>query len=525
MIVSCRNDFTSSKTTVLEPQLKVQTKILVAKPISIIASFPQNQIVVESENIPKQSLIIIPTDVLEPPTIELKRPNILSSNEMIRLMFQDVYSITPLNIQKTEDSYIYSFDTDPEPLTVTIPQNVLTSPLEIDQIKLEMKSGIEKSTGKYLVEYTFDFSSLIVDNPQRLDVSPVFKKIIMTIPNNELSIISATAYEYDSDFEIKYIDYDLEIMTKNTIGSYKKLEILTHTQGILSLVFLDNLWDSDPSIHAQLNDIIQWNYPEKISLVENQFTPIQFETAWSLQNSSLNNSLFWYAEMVLDNNKINNSMIQNNESIIKIKFNQDNSLSRNKSIDLTCNSASYAERTDRIIDLVNAGPDEIAVSGNSSIFLTANFLKKNQATIPSNDLFPRELLMLHAIRLQYENNYGIALEPKEERDLILVHSFDDFISLTCKLPPLKTCVNYNPHMVYGTEAMHGDEIAIYLENYFITKFNANSMGNWGPYYLTHGCKGQNITFFLNGELIDVNQNWAQGGMPPNPITGFILEPY
>ena len=527
-IVSCTDNSTSSLTTDAEAQVLIvptQTPTPIAVLTSVTITSPsQSQITTVPKNRLKQSPIVIATTS----QTEITPPMSLPIGMMLKYRenFADTYGVDPLNIQKTDDSYIYFFDTKPVPITVSIPRSRLTSSFDHgNYISLERMSKTEKDKGKNTLEYTFDFGLDDFEKSKDGMISPIPKNISITIPNNELTVISTTAYKYVPESEIQYIDYDLDVVIKKTTASYTELEFTTHTQDVLSIAFLNNLWESEPATYEILNDIIQWTYPEKIDLIEDQFRSFQFKTTRSTQDIGLNNSSFWHIAMMLDSNKISRSIKQDYESIINLKFDTDNFSSQNTNIELTCDAEPYIAGTDAIIDLVNAGPNEIVISGNSSILLTADFLKKYYSFIPVDDLFPQENLKLYGLWSNYERNYDVAYKPKEERDLIFIHLFDDFIPLECEMSPLKICLNSNPHIIYGTEAMHGDEITVYLDGHFVANFAADSMGNWGPYYLTQGCEGQEIAFSLNGELIDITQDWLQGGMPVDPVTGFILEPY
>ena len=551
LIMSCTNGSTSSSTIdnqnqIVTEESKKATSILEASPVSNVAPSPKNRITEGQNMILDPSILGISDELSLSIEADFTRrtaqarcelfndcfehkpklwpPLTLPSGMYLDLImnYRELYNVDPLKIEKTDEEYIIAFDTEPAPITVSIP---LTSSIESDyQIVLEQASKSWPDASENIVEYTFSFYDL---EYIRGISSPTSMKINMTIPNNELSVISTTAYRAP-DHVIEYIDYDLDIVIKNKTADYIELEFTTLTPlngEHLSIAFLNDLWETKPAAYEMLDDIVQWTYPEKIDLVENEFRSFRFTTTRSTQDIMLNDFPFWNVEMMLDNSKISSAIKQDYESTINLQFDNDNFSTQNTNIALTCDAEPYNVGTDDIIDLVNAGPDEIDISGNSVFFLTADILKKHYSFISMDSLFPQENLKLYDIWFNYENNYGVVYEPKEERDLILIHSFDDFIPLECELPPLQMCLNSNPHIIYGTEAMYGDEIAVYLDGHFITDFTADSMGNWGPYYLTHGCEGQEIAFSVNGELIDMTQDWVYNGMPPDLATGFILEPY
>ncbi len=550
--ISCTNDSTSSSTIDNQNQIVIEESkkaipALEVNPVSIAAPSPQNSILAGPNKLLDPSTLGIPYDLslsIEAdfirrtaqarcelfndcfePQPKLWPPLTLPSGMYTDLVmkYRELYNVDLLKIQKTDDDYILSFDTEPAPITVSIP---LTSLIELDyNIGLEQASKYWPKALENIVEYTFSFYDLKESTHGM--ASPTSIKINMTIPNNELTVISTTAYG-DSDEVIEYIDYELDVVVKNMTTDYIELEFTTLTPlngERLSIAFLNNLWETEPAAYAMLDDIVQWTYPEKIDLVENELRSFRFKTTRSTQDIVLNDSSFWNVEMMLDNSKISSAIKQDYESTINLQFDTDNFSAQNTNIELTCDAEPYTAGTDEIIDLVNAGPDEIDISGNSAFFLTADTLKEYYSFISMDSLFPQENLKLYGIWSNYENNYGVVYEPKEERDLILIHSFDDFIPLECELPPLQMCLNSHPHIIYGTEAMYGDEIAVYLDGHFITDFTADSMGNWGPYYLTHGCEGQEIAFSVNGELSDITQNLEYYGTPPDIETGFILEPY
>ena len=96
--------------------------------------------------------------------------------------------------------------------------------------------------------------------------------------------------------------------------------------------------------------------------------------------------------MMLDNSKISSTINQDNESTINLQFDTDNFSAQNTNIELTCDAEPYTAGTDEIIDLVNAGPDEIDISGNSAFFLTADTIKEYYSFISMDSLFPQENL-------------------------------------------------------------------------------------------------------------------------------------
>ncbi|MFL2645990.1 MAG: hypothetical protein ACJ0KD_00850 [Dehalococcoidia bacterium] len=549
--ISCTNDSTSSSTIDNQNQIVIDESkkaipALEVNPVSIAAPSPQNSILAGPNKLLDPSTLGIPYDLsLSIETDFIRRtaqarcelfndclahksmlwpPPALPSGFYLYLFINDTdaYGMDPLKIQKTDENHIIFFDAEPSPITVSIP---LISSIESDY-DIRLEKAIKDWTSENIVEYTFylyDEAKSIHEMPSRTPI-----KINMTIPNNEFTVISTTAYEFGDRMALQYIDYDLDVEIKHITADYIELEFTTLTPlngERLSIAFLNDLWETKPAAYEMLDDIVQWTYPEKIDLVENEFRSFRFKTTRSTQDIMLNDSSFWNVEMMLDNSKISSAIKQDYESTINLQFDTDNFSTQNTNIALTCDAEPYNVGTDEIIDLVNAGPDEIDISGNSAFFLTADILKKHYSFISMDSLFPQENLKLYDIWFNYKNNYGVVHEPKEERDLVLIHSFDDFIPLECELPPLQMCLNSHPHIIYGTEAMYGDEIVVYLDGHFITDFTADSMGNWGPYYLTHGCEGQEIAFSVNGELSDITQNLAYYGTPPDLATGFILEPY